>query len=395
MKQWLYLVAVLFWGFFSASGVYAQDEIVEATYRGENVDLSQASARQELFREAIQKVSMDYIYEIIGEQKANKNRELIRGKILKDSGKYVLSIKSDSPVQTTAGTANIDVILKLSLKNLRAILLEEGLLYQSDGPPAVLPMISLVDRVNSKTLSWWTVEGSQESGFLADQLESLHRHLKTDLRDNGFFGMSPVDKNFAQMIPRVFKTESPRTEDIMFIGEWMKAAIVIRGHVRLSAAEKMSDTYKVDIKLEALHSSNGRVIGEVIRSYETETGPFQIVTQKKMSEVSEQISKDLAVQLFDAWKRGTLGAALLRLTLRGSLNYQQLEQFKKTIISQVRDIKSLRERMFEPSSITFEVDASSSAKQLAEEITRQKFARFKVEVSNVKSDGLDLSVKAW
>jgi hypothetical protein len=296
-------------------------------------------------------------------------------------------------VRQNGALTEMDVTLKLSLRSLDALLLNEGLLYKMEGPPRALPMISMVDRVNSRSYSWWNSSSTEDKAFLITQADGFYKKIRDQLRTRGFYGLNPVSGGFGLLAPEVFQTDNPPTEDFLFLGEFYQGQIVIKGEIIFKPGES-SQSFGIDVKLMALHSGNGRIVGEVIRSYDTEMGSFQKVISEKLASVSDQVAEDLAVQLHDAWKSGTFGASLITLSLVGDLNYQQLSQLKKLILTQVKDVKTLKERFFAPGRVSFEVDSSVNPRQLAEAFKAKSFPRFQLQVGEVRNDGLDLKVTA-
>ena len=143
-----------------------------------------------------------------------------------------------------------------------------------------------------------------------------------------------------------------------------------------------------------MQTQNGRVMGEVMRVFETDNGNYKSVAVKKFKEVSQKVAKDLAIQLSDAWKKGTFGANLLRLVVNSKMPPREIEKFKQAVVLKVRDIKALRERVMESRRVTFEMDASAPSQQLAQSLRKAKFTQYKVEVEDVNRDSVVLDVAA-
>lgn len=369
---------------------YAQDAVdttVEVTFEKKG-----GVGQKEVFDRAIEKISRQYIEQLIGEAKANKNQGVIRNRIVKNSGKYVLFIKAQSP--TAVGEAlKYPVQMRVSVKNLEALLLQEGLLYKTDGPPKLLPMVTVLDRVNSQSFSWWSPV-PQANGVLIDLTRRFHTGLRRELRGRGFFGLEPVGGDYRLMLPSAMQAENPATEDLLLFSEFYKAQVVARGQLIIAPERTRAEVYKIDVRISALHASNGRVIGEVIRTYNTEPGPFQQVVKAKLDETLEKMAGDLASQILEAWKSGTFGASLLNVAVSGDLNFQQMSQFKKLLLEQVKDLKTLKERLFEPGRVVFETDSAVNSEQLAASIKQKSFPRFQVAISKVDSGGVELKVGA-
>lgn len=377
---------------FAFCGGARAQEVIDVV-RHETIQSEDSSGAQtELMNQAIEAASIESIKTMIGDEKVEHSRDVIKNKIIKNSGRYVSSINGQN-FNHQANQYNMDVALKLSLKALRALLLENGLLYQLDGPPKVLPLIQMVDRVNAQSYGWWYNSGAKEHGYLIENLDIFQKNLKDEFLKIGFFELSPVLGHFIQAIPETYRTENLQKVDTLFISEFFKSSVVTRGQIIFRTKPGSDSVYVIDVKLEALQSTNGRLMAEVVRTYETQSGVFQKVISQKFREVAPHLAEDLSAQLADAWRKGTFGASVVKLTVQGSLGPKDLEDFKKAIVLQVRDIKSLRERLIETHSTTFEVDSSTVPQQLAQSIRSAKFARFKVQVEQVSSEGVTLKVE--
>lgn len=384
MKFVIVWVALLF-----SSPLWAQ-EVLELTVEGASQNEDKNVARQEIFDKAINETSLNYIRDLIGAQKLEKNRSLIQNKVLKNSNKYVLFIKG-TPLSAAAPETKMNVLLKLSLKNLESLLLEEGLLYKTEGPPRVLPFVTFTDRTHGQTFVWWQ-EKSNPSTVLTDVASTFFRKLKDSLSKTGFYCMDPMKAPVAMGWPPFLRLESMGFEESQIAAELMSAQMIIRGQMVIDSSKVRSDAFRLDWKLTALQAGNGRVIGEVIRSYETESGNFNHVVTKKVAEVTEKMAADLSTQLSEAWKSGTFGSNLIRLSVRGPLDYSQLQALKKVIQEQVKEVRTLKERLFEPGQIVFEVDATTNSQGLVQAFQNKKFAQFKVEVQDMANQGILLKV---
>ena len=305
----------------------ASRDVVDVAVTEKSEKASKSQARQEIFKKAIEKVSQQYIEQIIGEAKYSKHKETIENKIVRKSGKYVLFIKSQDVRSAADGGIEMDVAMKISLKSLQKLLLQQGLLYKISGPPKVLPMIKIQDRVGGASYSWWAGSVEPQSGFLVAQLGTLHDALRKDLLPKGFYSINPARGGFDGALPAIFRSDNLPTEDALFIGDFFDSQIVVSGTLLIQKSRKRSEAFELDVKLTARHTSNGRVVGEVIRTYLTEAGPMNRMVNDKTREVFPSISKDLTIQLHDAWKSGTFGTTLIRLVVHNSI--QQLRQWER------------------------------------------------------------------
>lgn len=388
----IFLLLVVVFTSIHGRTIFAQD-IVEVTKLLQIKADDAASAKQQLMSEAIETLSFDSIKNIIGEEKLDRSKELIKNKVIKHSDKYILSIRGLN-FQKKESLYLMDVEMKLSLKALRTLLLEQGLLYQIDGPPKVLPIVEVTDRIGAQSFGWWYQPIAKEHRFLSEQLGSLHVAFRDEMQKIGFYVMSPISAHLVRSVPEAYRIDNLQKADYLFLGDYFKCSIVLRGEIFYKLKPNTENIYLIDVRIEALHSSNGRLLAEVARVYETDAGSSRVVIPKKIQEVSGRIAEDLSLQLADTWKKGTFGASIVKLTVVGKINPKVLEEFKNTIIIQVRDIKSLRERLIEADKVTFEVDSSVLAQQLAQTLTKTKLNGFKIEIREVVADEVTIKVEA-
>jgi hypothetical protein len=366
-------------------------EVIEVTRQEQIAGDDASAAKQALMEQAVENVTFENIKSIIGEEKTNRTREQIQNKIIKDADRYILYTSGQNFAKNGSNYV-MDVSIKISLKGLRAILLEQGLLYQMDGPPKVLPIINIIDRVGGRSYGWWYQNVGKDHLYLSEQLERLHNSFRAEFQKIGFYSMAPLTNKIGNSVPEVYRGENLQRADYLFLGEYFKSSIVIRGNILFRLKPKTENIYVIDVNLEALHSGNGRLMAEVIRSFETDPGNFKTVVAQKFQSISSRLAEDMSAQLTDAWKKGTFGASIIRLSLVGNVSPLLLDEFKRTVVLQVKDIKSLRERLIESGKTTYEADSSALPQKLAQVIKESKFAKFKVGVEEVTADSLTLSI---
>jgi hypothetical protein len=390
-SSWVKLILLLLAVFFAPTEGRSQ-ELLEVVRHVKVQAEDAGSAKQLLMDKAIEDLSVESIEGLIGQEKTQRSKDLIKNKVIKQSGRYVLSVRAEN-LTRKGDNFEMDVQAKLSLKGLRSLLLEQGLLYQMEGPPKVLPVVQVMDRISGRRYSWWQEAGAKEDSFLLGQADVFHKALQAELQNIGFYTMAPISGRLAQSLPDVYRGQNLQKADTLFLGDYFKSSIVVRGQVLFRAKVNSENLFVVDVRLEALHSGNGRLMAEVVRSYETESGSFRPVIAKKFLEVAPKLAADLSAQLTEAWKRGTFGASVIQLAVVGKVSPRELEDFKKTVVLQVRDIKALRERLIEARKTTFEVDSSALPQQLAQAIRAATFAKYKVNVEEVSAEGLTIKVE--
>jgi len=356
--------------FCFALNAQADKTLIERIYEAQSKDKNPVSAKTEMINQATEKVSEELIKEIIGEAKYSRNKSLIQSKILKNSSRFVpFSKPGEMTPLTPEDGFKMSVALRVSVDDLQSLLLENGLFYESDSTPVVLPTIRLLDRVNSKTYAWWAETDAAQKAFLLKEGRALEGYLKSAFMKHNFYVLKPQAINFTEFLPAGARAESLRKEEWQALAQKMGAQIQIDGELILSKSQERSEAFAITLKMTATQVMNARVIAEVSRQFETEAGPFETVVDRKLKEALESTSTDLAAQVFEAWQRGSLGASLYKLTVRGRLPLLRQEALKEALKNKVREVKNVRERLISSEGLVFEVDSAIGPKELAAKAT--------------------------
>lgn len=363
MKKVLMLFAGLM---MSSQMVFAQGaagmDLIERSFTGTSEATLPQSARRNIQEQASKKVSEEIIKELIGEDRYAKNKTLIQNKVEKLSNRYIPFVKPGELTQEGT-TYKMTVVLKVSVKDLKALLQSNSLLSENDTVPLVLPLISFTDKVGSRTYRWWKPEDESTKAFLMAQNRHFENALRGAFQKQNFYLIKT--SSLGPQVPRSYRNERMSLDDMQFMSQYFGAPLIIDGQVQYMKSPDSSNRYRIEVKLLALQVSNGRPIADVSRRFETEAGVFESSVDKKIRETVETTSQDLASQVFEAWQRGSLGTSSLRLTFRGRIPFNQKESFKEKLKNQVREIRNIRERLVTSDTLAFEVDTNLTSKDFA------------------------------
>lgn len=356
------LISLCFALFSFDSG--AAGPLLERTQEASSKDKNPVVAKAEMISFITERVSEELVKEIIGEGKYNRNKQLIASKILKQSARFI-PFSKPGELQPLPEGFKMSLTVKISVDDLQALLLENGLFYESDGTPIVLPAIRIMDRVNSRSLAWWVSEDKSNKTFLIKEGKALEEQLKSSFAKNNFYLLRPQNLQMMNFLPASLKSENLSSEDWQRMAQRLGAPILIYGELTISKSQERSDAFTLALKMTALQVMNGRVIAEVARVFETDGGAFEMVVERKLKEILESSGQDLAGQVLEAWQKGALGASLYRLSIRGRLPLLQQEAFKEILKNKIREVKNIRERLISEDTLVFEVDSALSPKELA------------------------------
>lgn len=336
------------------------DRVVEVSVVSNNP----TEAKAKLNELAVLKASEDLIKEIIGESKYNRSISTIREKILKNAAKFIPLTKSGDLIKTSDGYQTTTQ-LKFNLSDLKAMLLQQGLFYESDATPMVLPMVRITDKVNFKTLSWWIPQEAQEREFLININRSLENALRENFIRNNFYVLRPYQAEYVDFLQGKYHVEKLRPTIASDLARSVNAQIFLDGDLVISKSTERSEAFNMELRISATQTVNNRVIAEVVRKMETDVGSFEVVIPRKIKQLLDQATSDLSSQVYDAWQKGALGSSLYRLVINGPMPIKAQETFKQLIRSRILEIKNIKERSLSEDMVVYEVDANISPQEIA------------------------------
>jgi len=352
---------------------HAQDVLdLTETVTAENRE--QVPSRDEIFKEVSTKVAKEYVQQILGETKFERSRKIIGSRIYSRADRFIPVMRTSPFEAGSDGKLRSTVSLRLSVKDLRQLLLKEGLLSINEGTPTVVTFISINDRVNAKSHRWWLPDPVSGGGVLSEYSQKSLQLLKTEFNNRGFFVADPEARNLRSLIPPVFLNDSYKTEDLSFLGEFLGYEIVVSGKIVFSRPVNSSNAFAIVMDIQAIQSANGQSIAEVARQYEIKGGAFEWAISNNFANAVAETSKELASQVQEVWQKGTLGSDLLKLVLNGGIEYKELENFKSEV-SKLPEVKLIRERMFERGTIVFDIGSSVPPSQLADKLRSIKLSQ--------------------
>ncbi len=366
-------------------GLAQSIDLVFFSYTGSSNTKSLQQAKNEIIEQAIQEATQKYIVQIIGSEKFLKEKALIEKKIIKNSSKYVPFVKSEQPIYE-GGQTQIDVQLRVSLSNLKSLLLENNLMYDIDGAPKVMPFVEFDDRVRFQSYYWWQAE---ETGDLVLKRlsEIFSQNLKEVFGKKGFFVSEPEKSRLSHLIVKENRRSDLPLGDLRRIAEPFSTHLLLFGKVQIERKEVNLDFFILSIHLQVAQSKNGRIIADLRRTFETDGGVYETVLVSKWTSVVQGLSEDLLSQITKIWETGVFGSSLVILEVQGSeLNFSAQTQLKEALLADGNVIKGVRERFLTSNQIDFELDVSGDQKSLLESIKKIKIGSKSLKIKKAGGD---------
>lgn len=370
----------------SFSALAQTDTLIDKTFTGSFDDSDAQVVRRKALVEASEKVSEEIIQELIGTDRFNKNKSLIKNKVIKNSSRYI-PFSKPSDIKSENGKSTITLAMKVSLKNLKQILQDNGLLHDNENIPIVLPFVIFEDQIAGEQYRWWNK--SETSGFASKEARLIESFLRTAFSQSGFHLVAATESNLGEQIPTEFKSNSPSAEDLQFFSQRFNAPIILDGKVIVSRGSD-KNKYLAEVKIAAVQVSNGRTIADITRKFEAIGNSYESAVDKKLTEVLENAASDLAVQIAEVWTRGAIGTSVIVLNVQGRQTLKTLEQFKGVVSSQISQVKSIKERHISSDSVTYEIDTNISARELATKLTALTVGTSKLKFESDENNSLTL-----
>jgi len=339
---------------------------IEKTIEVETDEINPTLAKKDLIEKATVKASEDMIKDIIGEAKFSRNRTLIESNVIKRSARYVPFTRPGDLVALPNKGFRLSVNLRISQDDLQSLLLENGLFYESDSTPILLPVVTITDKIGGRSYGWWQ-EMDPKKIDLAKISRSIESGLKNSFWKNNFYVLRPQSMHYQDLLPSdsnhsFFSFSSSNLDWSAIAGQW-NAQILLLGGMDINKSTQRSDAYLIGLHFSATQVLNGRSIAEVTRQYETDGGRMDLVVEQKLREVLDSVCSDLASQVLEAWQKGTIGSSVFRMTVNGRVPLPMQNVVKDAIRQQVREVKNVSERLIAANQLVLEVDTQLTPKE--------------------------------
>ncbi len=351
---------------------------VETTKKG-------SEARQEAFDQAIESATRSLAENIVGTERVAKSWDQVKPKILKNSTKYVVFIKGKPE-----GDGKFNVQMRLSPDHLEYSLREAGLI--GGGPVRLLPLVMINDSLGHRYL-WWADHGDTSPSNSAQKyFARFHKQLAGQFKGKNVSVLDPTNKSFRMSLPASYRVENLRKEDQLLLAEYLKADVVLSGRVNITRLRSDGQDQRIDYQLELWQTKGGRTLAEAKASRVVNSLNAKAV-QALMDQMQPELFTEISQKLSTVIANGNLNLSVVKIMIEGNLNPRQHSEVKR-ILGTVREIRLLRERLFEPSRILYETESTVSGEDLAKAIQRTRFSQYHVSVSSAQDDRLVLKVKA-
>lgn len=364
--------------------------VIEKNVEVSTKDKNPNTARRELADKAQVKVIEEIVIETIGEERYNKNKHTIETKVFKLAPKLIPFSKLGNLEQTPEGH-KMTAVMKVNQDELDQVLLQNGLFYESDVQPLILPLVSWIDRTEGQSWGWWMP--ATTSTFLSRANTQLESTMRSTFLKNGFYVLRPQMNNARELIsspPGI----SPGLSDIQAMSTNRGTQVVLTGEIQISQSPTRSNGFLIEMKMGVLHVPRNRVLAQVARKIESEPGVKNLVVTNKLKDVLESLLSDLSGQTLEAWQKGTAQSNFYRVSIMGPVPLGVQEAFREAFKNKVREVKVIRERLITSQGVTYEIDSLTGPKELSKRVSEIDVTGGKLVLKDVSETELKYTFTA-
>lgn len=373
----LFAAGVVFCG-FQAGAASLVEKTVEVSTKQKNSSL----ARKELMEAAQARAIEEQVRATIGEERFNKNKSVIQNKIVKNSSRLIPFAKAGNMEPEGEGY-KLKVLLRINPEEVDVLLVQNGLFYEADVQPILLPIVSWNDSIDGGKAAWWAGSGTP---FLNQANLELETALRNQFLKNGFFVLRPQAFNGRES--STVSSQNLSLNEIQTLAASKGAQVVIQGEVKFAVNPNRSNSFVVEIKISTLHVPRNRNLAQVVRRIETDPGSKASAIQPKLKEIFDTVAADLSSQTLEAWQKGSAQSNYYKITINGGMTPAQQEAFREIFKSTIREVKTIRERWISAQSVVFEIDSVVNPRDISKRASELNLGNGKLVLKDVSDTEL-------
>ncbi len=317
-----------------------------------SVDVSSrsAEARNEGFQKAIEELSKELAIARLGADFFDKNHSRFDSEILKNSSKYILSVRGKG-FRSEENVTKLDVSLGYSADAFDRLLRESGLMQLSRRSLRALILLEDKDRAVGVG-PWW----ARSEAKMPEEVASIFKSLAAQLVSRGIEVASP--KSVIQNLPPEFRKSGFAREELVQMGNQLGFTLVFYGLIAPGSKGKIYHGQWVQVPAQ-------RILDEVQGE------------EAKDSDVVAAVMKPV----IEAQTQGTLNAKPFLLTVRGAFTPKQLAKIKDQLGSGIGDLRGMKPQELKRGEFTFKAESAQSPEALVRLLETLSFQDFQHRVS--------------
>lgn len=372
----------------------ASDRSLDLTVEVQTQTADANAARRELLDTAAKSAIEDFLRAEFGDEAVNAKKSVVESKVLGEFSKYVPSSRSLDFAPVPTGGFKSSVLVKLNRTDLLNRAFSVGLRRPSELEPVVLPLWLWVDETQSSVYGWWSTPEQSSNVWLQLMAQSWESSGSVYFEKQGLQLLRPQHSKFATQVPAAQRKFRLEDSDVESVANNWRAPLVMTGFVRVYPTDGQEGRYTVQVSLDVKYLKNGRIVGQIRRSFPADQGPLQIVVDRKLKEIRETLLSELAEQVGESRRKGTLQANRIQIEFLGGLQPTERELLKRHLTQKFRGIREVRERAIEARRLVFDVDIVQDIGELAKEMKEVKVGQVIAKLDDEGSERLSFKLNA-
>ena len=363
---------------------------------------------------ALNETSRLLVEEMLGDKKYKENKRKIEKTIITHQNRYVLFVQSSSGKFQDKGKFLFTVTIKVSKNNLKKLLLENNLFYDSKGAGCILPMISFSYFFGGKreNNSWW-LEGQSADTELKGLAGDFFSLLSREFIKSGFYALDPVFQRIKEGAPSfVLPKKGVSVRRFLPLAQFYTCDIVLFGRIHAGQADEVESSFFSKLfsskksKVSLVYSES-YFIKFYLNVFNIKTRQFLFNVQRKFSIPSLKKNKpraetllrskdilDSVIYQLSAYnEEGSLVLNRLMISVQGPLNYAEKEQLQQSLIRKVSGIEDLQVRALNASRVVYEAKSSQSIQNISKQLKSVSLPRFLIRVKGYRNQKLEIYAK--
>lgn len=366
--------------FFSGLSYASPEERIQiegyAAIIGGKKDIARDKAINDALRRALEQV----VGVMVDAETVTKNFILLNDRIYTQTAGHIknykiigesaegdtLKVKVEATVATTSLVKELDAI---------------GILIKRVGKPRLLLLISEQNIIHDKPSYWW---GSSE----AIRIGVVENTLITKFMEKGFtFVDRQVILQGIKDDPSIVRSllSDLSNEIALKLASEGEAEVAIIGQAVAKAGPALMGTIirscQANISARAMNADNGETLASfssnaVVAHVDPITGGTEA-----LKKAAGEIADKLISQIIAKWQGRVGGTYTVKIIISG-LDFAKVMDFKGFLKDHLRGVQEIYERSYKDGVTTMDLEVKSSAKEIAEELSRKNFNKGLLEVTS-------------
>ena len=336
-------------------------------------------------------VALEMIREELGDRTFNENSKKIKDQLGALKKRFIPTYKTLKS-EKAQDSYHFEVELKISKRDMRQVLKERGFFIDYKKTGIILPFMEFNNQVNEESYRWWS--SSFKAGKTLKSLSyDFEKEFYQGFLERGFFLLRPQAFKMIHILPDFLRKVYLTQTEMVQITDLKRGQLYITGQVNILNSPLGKRAYRLRARLDCRQVSNGKSVAQINLSLDTNG-------VKTLSQISEDVkklalsaSRDLAGQIYDLWQGGGFDSQTLQLVVAGELNHRQIEEIKELLYKGFGSKEKIRERLFEPERVTFELDYSQGVESFLKKLKKINFHGFITQIVSNKAGKVILDVK--